>query len=251
MNINLEEQKAYIKVLIYIASIDGAISEEELTFFTEKGEEIGISKEECETAVKEVVTDKEKFENIICNIKTEETKMALLEELISLCHSDGEYSMAEKIGMTDICISLGLDTSILKKFENKSKINNVKKRFDNAKSSASALGKKVVNNTSKIASRVANGIGNVGSKISLSIESAKKLREENKELRERLKEETISESVKQKVIIQLNLKIKTLTEQLKLEKECNRQNEEMIKLLKAQIDDLYDTVQVAEMAKTA
>jgi hypothetical protein len=40
-------------------------------------------------------------------------------------------------------------------------------------------------------------------------------------------------------------------QQLKIERERNQRNEEMIRLLQAQIDDLMLTMEVAENAKTA
>ena len=105
--------------------------------------------------------------------------------------------------------------------------------------------------SSSVAHSVSAGVGIVGTKISNSVESAKKLREENKALREKMKKETVSEKVKQRVITQLHSKITALSAQLKAEKERNNRNEEMINLLQAQIDDLMETMTVAENAKTA
>ena len=85
----------------------------------------------------------------------------------------------------------------------------------------------------------------------IRFESAKKAKEENKQLREQLKKDTLTEAVKQKVILQLHSKITNLMQQLKVERERNQKNEEMIRLLQAQIDDLMLTMEVAENAKTA
>ena len=63
--------------------------------------------------------------------------------------------------------------------------------------------------------------------------------------------QTLTEAVKQKVIVQLHSKISNLMQQLKIERERNQRNEEMIRLLQAQIDDLMLTMEVAENAKTA
>ena len=79
----------------------------------------------------------------------------------------------------------------------------------------------------------------------------KKAKEENKELREQLKKNNLTEAVKQKVIVQLAAKIASLKEQLQNEKKRNQQNEEMIRELQAQIEDLLLTMEVAENAKTA
>ena len=70
-------------------------------------------------------------------------------------------------------------------------------------------------------------------------------------LREQLKKTTLTETIKQKVIVQLGAKIATLTEQLQAERKRNQQNEEMIRELQAQIDDLMETMEVAQNAKTA
>ena len=66
-----------------------------------------------------------------------------------------------------------------------------------------------------------------------------------------MKKDTLTEAVKQKVILQLHSKITNLMQQLKVERERNQKNEEMIRLLQAQIDDLMLTMEVAENAKTA
>jgi capsule polysaccharide export protein KpsE/RkpR len=51
--------------------------------------------------------------------------------------------------------------------------------------------------------------------------------------------------------VQLAAKIASLKEQLQNEKKRNQQNEEMIRELQAQIEDLLLTMEVAENAKTA
>ena len=66
-----------------------------------------------------------------------------------------------------------------------------------------------------------------------------------------MKKTTITEAVKQKIILQLNSKISSLKMELKREKERNEQNEEIIKLLQAQLEDLEKTIEAAEAAKTA
>ena len=78
-----------------------------------------------------------------------------------------------------------------------------------------------------------------------------KAKEENKALREQLKKVTLTETIKQKVIVQLGAKITSLTEQLHAERKRNEQNEEMIRALQAQIDDLIETMEVAQSVKTA
>ena len=113
------------------------------------------------------------------------------------------------------------------------------------------MGKKAIDGSGVLFRSVADGLNMVGSKIAFSLESAKKAKEENKALREQLKKTTLTEAIKQKVIVQLGAKIANLTEQLQTERKRNQQNEEMIRELQAQIDDLMETMEVAQNAKTA
>ena len=113
------------------------------------------------------------------------------------------------------------------------------------------FGKKAMDGSKTALRSVTDGLNTIGSKISFSLESAKKAKEENKELREQLKKNNLTEAVKQKVIVQLAAKIASLKEQLQNEKKRNQQNEEMIRELQAQIEDLLLTMEVAENAKTA
>lgn len=83
------------------------------------------------------------------------------------------------------------------------------------------------------------------------MENVKRTRQENAELREKLKSDTVSEAVKQKVIAMLHSKIRSLNEQLQEEKNRNDQNEEMIKMLQEQLADLESTMETAQKAKIA
>lgn len=106
----------------------------------------------------------------------------------------------------------------------------------------------IVEESSAIYKNFAKGLGKVNTKISDLIKTSKELKKENLELRKILENNTITESIKQKVIIQLNSKIKFLTEQLKIERERNTKNEELIALLQSQIEDFELTLKTAENA---
>lgn len=93
---------------------------------------------------------------------------------------------------------------------------------------------------------VAGGVGLVGSKIAFSAADASSNKKENKELREALKKANIDNATKQKVIIQLNKKIDELKCALKEEERKTNKNEETIRILKEQLNDVIETLKVAE-----
>lgn len=265
-----QEAIPYLKTLLYIASTDGTLSEEELKYFSIEGTEVGLTAEEIDNAVNWITVKKQSIEYIVKGIVSVEAKTMLISKLLELCLADGDYSIPEKSGIIDICILLDFDLKKLKKLESKAEFdcrmkNNAQKlktvgdsvkskfskAFDASSKGTEQLGKKIADGSSDIAHSMALGIGMVGSKISFTFESAKKAKQENKELRERLQKDSVTEAVKQKVVLQLHSKIQALANQLKEERKRNEQNEEMIRLLQEQIADLEITVVVAENVKTA
>ena len=243
----------YLKTLLFIASADETLTDEELEFFSSEGNNAGLSNEEVETAVNWIKVKKESLESVVKGIKNEETKNILITRLLELCYSDGDYSLPEKNGMADLCILLDFDFKKLKKLESNAEFNHkmkaagnsvtakLSKAFDASKKGTEQLGKKIAESSSDIAHSVASGLGAVGSKIAFSLENAKKSKEENKELREKLKKNSVTEAVKQKVILQLHSKILALGNQLKEEKKRNEQNEEMIRLLQeVSVEEMVD-----------
>lgn len=267
------ERTSYLKALIYIAASDEDFDEREMEFFIEAGLSCGLSHSEV-LSIKDSVTRKEEsLEDILRDITVEDTKTELLCDLLTLCYLDGSYSILEQVGMRAICDILGIAEERLEELETlaeesfkkeknpfqlfkKSRIggnmlSGLKKAFEASKEGSKVFGSKVKKGGSSVARSVSKGVGIVGTKISGSVESVKKQKEENRILREKLKKETISEAVKQRVISQLHGKITTLSAQLKAEKERNHKNEEMIRLLQAQIDDLEETMSVAENARVS
>lgn len=95
---------------------------------------------------------------------------------------------------------------------------------------------------------VAGGVGLVGSKIAFSAADASSAKKENKELREELRKANVDNATKQKVIIQLNKKIDELKAALKEEEGKKNRNEETIRILKEQLNDILETLKVAEAA---
>ena len=266
----MTERLSYFKALLFIAAADTEVSNEEFSKFETLGNALELPQEALDLAIQAVLDGEEPLESILAGITEEKTKEQLIHDLISLCYTDGDYSYLEQCGLLDICVLLHFDTHKLAKIEAseerkfKRHESNQKwheqadnftaelgKFWNASKDGTVALGKSIASGSAAIAHSVTSGLGSVSSKIVLTFESAKKAKEENKQLREQLKKDTLTEAVKQKVILQLHSKITNLMQQLKVERERNQKNEEMIRLLQAQIDDLMLTMEVAENAKTA
>lgn len=240
-----------LEALLFISSIDEDFDESEKIFVAEFGKELGFSNEETDAILSNMNEEDRSLEEILAEIENEETKISLLNILIDLCHADGKYSKAEKNGVAEISRMLNVDGKTLKKLEMEYIARGGKQAFwkgvGAVKNGLAFVGGKGVAGGKFVAS----GIGKAGSKLADAVKSAKKQREENKKLRAELKKTTITEAVKQKIILQLNSKISSLKMELKREKARNEQNEEIIKLLQAQLEDLEKTIEAAEAAKTA
>ena len=268
-----QERVPYLKMLLYIAAADDNIDNKELDYFVEAALSSGLSHADVLKIKESAIQKEDSLEEIASGITEENTKRELLCDLLTLCYLDKSYSLLEQVGMRAICEVLEVDEERLVELENEAEesINNgknpfymfqqskagdkmilgLKKVFEVSKEGSKVIGKKVKKGGFSFAHSVSFGVGIVGTKLSNSVESAKQLREENKVLREKMKNETVSERVKQRVITQLHGKITMLRAQLKAEQERNNKNEEMINLLQSQIDDLLETMTVAENAKTA
>jgi len=112
-----QEEIPYLKTLLFIASADETLTDEELAFFSDEGENVGLSSEEIETAINWIKLKKEPLESIVKGIQSEETKTVLITRLLELCYLDGDYSLPEKSGMADLCILLDFDLKKLRKLE--------------------------------------------------------------------------------------------------------------------------------------
>lgn len=250
-----EVSKRFLDALIYIATIDEDIDLTEIGFFYEMGEKFGFQHSEMDAIIEDTENKKEELKEILSEIEDEGDKVFLIKLLTDLCHADGKYSASEKAGMIEICEMLGVDSKSLKKIEREYSVNEGKQAFrtgfEAVKKGLSFVGKKGVAGGKIVASGISSGVGKAGTKLSDAMKRAKILREENKKLREELKKTTVSDATKQNIILKLNAKISELTSELKREKEKNKQNEEMIKLLQAQVEDLERTMMVVEAAQTA
>ena len=95
---------------------------------------------------------------------------------------------------------------------------------------------------------VAGGVGLIGAGIATNAADCAKFKKQNVELREKLKESNIDASTKQKIIVNLNKKIEELNKKLKEEKEKSDKNDEKIRILQEQLNEVYETLKIAEVA---
>lgn len=255
----MEQGMHYLRALMYIAAADETVSEDEYICFSKIAVSSGLSEEAVAEIKTEIETGKANLQEILSGITDDKTKKKLLHDLLMICFADDSYSVAEQNGMREICALLDVNDKKLAQIEREAKLSHSMQKASGSFLSAvnagatgtMTLGKKAIDSSGVLLRSVADGLNTVGSKIAFSLESAKKAKEENKALREQLKKTTLTETIKQKVIVQLGAKIATLTEQLQAERKRNQQNEEMIRELQAQIDDLMETMEVAQNAKTA
>jgi uncharacterized tellurite resistance protein B-like protein len=255
----MEQNMQYLRALMYIAAADETISEDEYVCFSMIAVSAGLPEEVVVEIKKEIETGEADLQVILSDITDDKTKKRLLHDLLVICFADDSYSVAEQNGIRDICTLLSVSDKKLAQIEREAKISHSMQKASgtflsvvNAGAAGTVtLGKKVVDGSGVLLRSVADGLNTVGAKIAFSLESAKKAKEENKALREQLKKTTLTEAIKQKVIVQLGAKIANLTEQLQAERKRNQQNEEMIRELQAQIDDLMETMEVARNARTA
>lgn len=95
---------------------------------------------------------------------------------------------------------------------------------------------------------VAGGVGLVGAGIATNAAELAKSEKENEELKRKVKNGNIDNATKQKIIAELNAKIENLKAELKKEKEKNQKNDEKIRTMEAQLNDILDTLEAFKAA---
>ena len=75
-----------------------------------------------------------------------------------------------------------------------------------------------------------------------NISDAKRSKKENEALREELRKSNVDSKTKQKVIEELSNELEQVKAELKEEKRKSRKNDEIIRLMEEQIDDLMITI---------
>ena len=81
--------------------------------------------------------------------------------------------------------------------------------------------------------------------IASTVAEGEKSKKENEELRKELKKSNMDNATKQKVIQNLNKRIEKLEQALAEETEKRQRDEEKIRILQEQVDDLFETYAVA------
>lgn len=106
---NEKEKIAYLKALVYIATIDEEISEDEKEYLLKISNVYGLNQKQTENLIKAVINREEDLEDILSQILDRKTKLMLIYELIALCYADGKYSGAERVGIKNIAKILNIE----------------------------------------------------------------------------------------------------------------------------------------------
>lgn len=93
---------------------------------------------------------------------------------------------------------------------------------------------------------VAGGVGLLGATVATTAVEGAEAKKQNKKLREEIKKANLDAATKQKIILQLNEKIEALKKRLAEEEGKVQKNEEAIRVMKEQLDDLVDTLNTAK-----
>ncbi len=114
---NYDERVAYLEGLIYMATIDENVTENEFEHFSQVGQMYGISQEAVENIKSNILSRERTLVEILSPIRNRKTKLAFIYELMALCFVDGTYSLAEINGMKTVCDILEVEQEKLTEFE--------------------------------------------------------------------------------------------------------------------------------------
>jgi len=112
-----KEKIAYLKALVYIATIDEELDESEKQYLQNIANMYGLKEEQSEQLIRAVIERKESLEDILSAIEDRKTKLLLIYELIALCYADGNYSDKEKAGIIGIGNALNVEASKISEIE--------------------------------------------------------------------------------------------------------------------------------------
>lgn len=116
MILRKEEKNSYLQAIMFIASCDGVISEEEIKALKSIALSMEITMDKVNILAEEVTQGK-KLKNILSRIKNRQTKLQLIYELVTICHSDGEYTDIEKKSMEKVTKLLKVEPEKLAEIE--------------------------------------------------------------------------------------------------------------------------------------
>ena len=114
---NEKEKLAYLKALLYIATIDEEFDSKEEQHIINIGNIYGISEGSINELISSIENRKESLEDILLEIKERKSKLSLLYELIYLCYVDGDYSDKEKLGIKNITKTLNIEDEKIEEIE--------------------------------------------------------------------------------------------------------------------------------------
>ena len=242
----MTEEEAYLKTLLYISLRDDSLSPDELTYYHSLGRSLGFTAGEMDTMVQSIRDHVESIEQITAGIRSVKMKLWLVSELVSLCYADGDYSLAEKNGMREICRLIDLDEPSLEEVEAsfsasdasdsaEKLLSNLRSFFSEEFTSSISLLRGQL--SSAVAHAAANGLNTIASDVPYSMADAFSLMKRNSQIREILENENVPDAVKEKLDVQLRSKVSALRRQLAAESDG-----ETALSIEAQIDDLLRTI---------
>jgi uncharacterized tellurite resistance protein B-like protein len=104
-----KEKIAYLKALVYIATIDEEFCDSEKQYLLNISNMYGLNQEQSDDLIKAVIDRKESLEDILSEITDRKTKLLLIYELVALCYADGNYSDIEKTGIINVAKILEIE----------------------------------------------------------------------------------------------------------------------------------------------
>lgn len=113
---SIEEKVAYVKALLYVASLDEKIDDSEKEAINTIGKLYDIP-EEYYSDIWNSINKNSNIKKILEPIVKRNLKLMLINDLISLCYADGEYSDKEKKGVRNISLLLDVEKSKVDEFE--------------------------------------------------------------------------------------------------------------------------------------
>ena len=112
-----QERVSYLEALMYVATLDEKVEADELEHFNQVGMMYGLENKEIEAIKKSIMKKEKTLEAILSPIESRKVKLSLIYELLGLCYADGTYNLAEKNGMINICMIMGIEAEKLSELE--------------------------------------------------------------------------------------------------------------------------------------
>ncbi len=242
-NRKLMEEEACLKTLMHVSLKDGTLSPSELTYYKTIGRSFGFTAEEMDAMARSVQAGEESLEQLTASVGSVRMKLWLVSELVSLCYADGDYSLAEKNGLREICRLLELDEASLQEVENSfgedgsgdKLLANMRSFFSEETAATIALARQQL--SAALAHAAAAGINTIGSEIPFSLADAVSRMDRNRQIRQIVSTEKVSDAVKEKLTAQLSASVSACRKQL-----AAASDEDLAFSLQTQIDDLLQTI---------